>query len=230
MSSVINRIRAKGYWDLAIRPEPYRSDLIAYEHLDDILGQAVVRLRGWPVPFIDHRVQLLRGQHWIGQDIDARMVAHEEAWRFFTSGQFTQLRVISADRRVGVEAMPVPAGASHVIEVWEILFYLTEVVELASRLALSEASGDGAHMTIDAQLHGLNGRVLVAGTPARESHADYQAATPSIRDKRRLRRNQLIAEPREVAVDMARAMLSRFGFKASQEVLSDYQRELTVRR
>lgn len=228
MSAVIEHIRASGYWDIAIRPEPFQSDLVQYAELGGILNQAVVRLRGWPVPFIDSRQPFVHHQDWIGQDIDARNVSHEEAWRFFTSGQFTQLRVISADRRIGTEATPVPAGAASVIEIWEILFYLTEVVELAARLALSHAGGD--QMTIDASLHGLENRALVSGTPSRMLAGDYRTSAPSIRKKRTLQRDHLVAEPRQLAVDMSREMFLRFGFKASDEVLTDYQRELTEGR
>jgi hypothetical protein len=98
----------------------------------------------------------MRHQDWIGQDIDARGVPHEEAWRFFTSGQFTQLRVVSADLPVGKEASRAPSGAASEIELWEILFYLTELVELAARLALSHAGGD--QMTVNASLYGLENR------------------------------------------------------------------------
>jgi hypothetical protein len=228
MSAVVERIRAKGYWDVAIRPEPFRSALVQYDQLDAILNQVVVRFRGWPLPFIDYRQPFLRHQDWIGQDIDARNVSHEEAWRFFTSGQFTQLRVVSADRRLGAEATQVPVGATSVIEVWEILFYLTEVVELAARLALGEAGGD--RMTIEVRLQGLENRLLVSGTPSRELHGDYRTSAPSIWEQRTLERAHLVAEPRRIAVGMSKNMFLRFGFNASEEVLTDYQQELTEGR
>jgi hypothetical protein len=198
---------------------------VPYDELDTILQQAVVRFRGWPLPFIDRRQTLMRHQDWIGQDIDARNLGHEEAWRFFTSGQFTQLRVVSADHRVGKEATPVPSGAASAIEVWEILFYLTEVVELAARLALSHAGGD--QMTIEATLFGLENRRLIAGTPSRMLAGDHRTSMPSIQEKRTLQRDHLVAESRQIAVDMSREMFLRFGFKASREALTSYQRELT---
>ncbi|MGH3915079.1 MAG: hypothetical protein ACRDTC_16980 [Pseudonocardiaceae bacterium] len=224
MSTAIKSIRAKGHWDIAIRPEPFRSDLVLYDQLDVIVNQAVVRLRGWPMPFIDYREPFLRGQNWIGQDIEAHTTSHREAWRFFTSGQFTQLRVISADRR-GAEEMPLPGGASSVIEVWEILFYLTEVIELAARLAMSDAGGD--QMTIDARLHGLKNRLLVSEEPVPELHKDYRSSMPCIQEKRTPQRENLVSEPQQIAVDMAREIFLHFGFKASKIVLADYQRELT---
>lgn len=225
MSDVIERIRSKGHWDIAVRPEPFNAERVPYSGLDHILNKAVVRLRGWPVPFVDYREPLLHGQDWVGQDIDAGMVSHLEAWRFFTSGQFTQLRVVSADWRTGAERTPVPAGASSIIEVWEILFYLTELVELTARLSLSDAGGE--QMTIDARLHGLQNRQLVSGTPTRELHANYRANMQSLMVKQTFRRDQLVAEARPIAVGMSRRMFERFGFNASEQVLTDYQRELT---
>jgi hypothetical protein len=221
VATVIDRIRTRGHWDIAIRPEPFRSDRVAYDRLEETLNQAVVRLRGWPVPFIGHE-PLLHGRDWIGQDIDARGLPHMEAWRFFTSGQFAQLRVVSADLRAGAEGNA--GDASPVIEVWEILFYLTEIVELAARLALSDAGGE--QMTIETRLHGLENRLLV-GTPARELHGNYRATMSSIEGKRTEQREHLLAESRQIAVEMAREMFLRFGFNASEEVLTDYQTELT---
>jgi hypothetical protein len=192
--------------------------------MEQLLINSTVRLRGWPVPFVDHREPVGRGQDWIGQDIDARLVAHEEAWRFFTSGQFAQLRVISADRRVGREATPVPLGASSVIEVWEILFYVTEVVELAARLSLTEAGSE--EMVLDLRLHGVEGRQLVSGSPTRELNRAYRANTPTLQAKRSVDREALVSNPRHLAVELSRSILFRFGWQASEDVLKTYQREL----
>src|SRR5438552_3845561 len=142
MTEVTDRIRSKGHWDVVVRPEPFDDHRVDYGELDDILAGAAVRFRGWPVPFIDHREQPLRGDDWIGQDIDSDLVSQYEAWRFFTSGQFNHLRAVSADWRAGREATTVPEGFNSVIEIWEIIFYLTEVFELAARLALSPAGDE----------------------------------------------------------------------------------------
>jgi hypothetical protein len=56
---------------------------------------------------------------------------------------------------------------------------------------------------------------------------DHRTSAQTITEKRTLQRDFLIAKSRQVAVDISRAMFLRFGFKASQEVLTDYQRELT---
>jgi hypothetical protein len=228
MSAVVEHIRSKGYWDAYIHTEPFQEALVPYDELDSILNQAVVRWRGWPVPLVDARQPLMRQQDYIGQDIDAKNLSHAEAWRFFTSGQFAQLRVVSADWRAGSEATQVPRSATSVIEVWEILFYLTEIVELAARLALSHAGGD--LMTIGVCLYGLENRALVSGTPDRMLVGDYRASISCIREKRTLERDFLVAESRQIAVDMSRELFLRFGYKASKDTLTDYQSALTDRR
>jgi hypothetical protein len=151
-----------------------------------------------------------------------------EAWRFYTSGLFTHLRAVSADWRAGAEATRVEAGFDSVIEVWEILYYITEVFELAARLALSQA-GDEV-MAIDISLHNLGHRGLVVGQEGRVPFFQpYQAQVPSYRREVQLSREILVAEGRKEAVKMAREFFLRFGWKPSVEQLTDHQRELVER-
>jgi len=228
MSEVTDKIRSKGHWDVVVRPEPFDEHRVDYGELDDILAGAAVRLRGWPVPFIDHREQPLRGDDWIGQDIDSDVVSQYEAWRFFTSGQFSHLRAVSADWRAGREATAVPEGFNSVIEIWEILFYLTEVFELAARLALSPAGDE--KMTVDVRLNGLQERALVVGHPRRMPFSTPRRTTSdSLRQAVTLPRDELVAEPREKALETAREFFLRFGWKPSVEQLAEHQRELTDR-
>ena len=117
MSAITDKIRSRGYWSVVIRPEVFIADRVKYADLESVLEAATVRFRGWPVPFVDRREPPLRGDDWIGQDIDARVVGHVEAWRFFSSGQFDHLRPISADWREGQERPYVPRGFDAVIEV-----------------------------------------------------------------------------------------------------------------
>jgi hypothetical protein len=229
MSALTEQIRSKGHWDIAIRPERFASDRVPYADLDDLLTELAVRFRGWPVPFVDNRVPPIRGDDWIGQDIDAEMVSHFEAWRFFTSGQFNQLRVISADWRSGREATPIPAGFSSVVEVWEILYYLTEVFELGARLALS-AAGDES-MVLDVRLNGLSGRGLVVGQPNRAPFmVPYPAPNGDLKMTVTLTRERLVADVRTAAVEMAQDFFVRFGWKPSTQQLAELQLELTSGR
>jgi hypothetical protein len=224
-SDILDKIRARGHWDVAVRPEPFDRARLGRTELLDVLRSLVVSLRGWPVPFIDGRSGFLQGDDWVGEDVDAGVVSRDEAWRFYTSGQFLHLRVVSADRRVGAEATPIPTGAAAVIEVWEILFYLTELTEFAARLAVSPAGSPAVAVT--ATLRGMKHRELVAGTPSRHLDGPYRSSDDELTVTTSYQRDALIADARDAGVELSRAMLAKFGFNAGSRVLRDYQAELT---
>jgi hypothetical protein len=229
MSALTNKVRSRGHWEIVVRPAVFVPDRVPYEHLDEIVPSIAVRMRGWPVPFADYgRDSVLRGKDWIGQDIDADMVSHYEAWRFFASGQFLHVRAVSADWRTGNEAAFVPPGCATTIEVWEILFYLTEVFEFAARLALGPA-GD-KRMVISAALTPLNDRCLIVGQSNRmEFVQPFMSHIPSFCWEVELLRETLVADGRIAAAEMAREFFLRFGWKPSLDQLLDHQRELTER-
>jgi hypothetical protein len=226
MSELVDKVRSRGFWDVVVCPAVYETERVAYADLDDLLLSAVVSMRGWPVPYLDNREALIHGDTWIGQDIDASLVGHYEAWRFYTSGQFNHLRAVDADWRREAELMPTPTPPGKVIEVWEILFYLTEVFELAARLALSPA-GDN-EMTLRVGLHGLAGRGLIVGQPNRaEFFEPYKTGEDSLERNLTILRKDLVAEPRGLAVDMASEFFARFGWQPPRKQLLEHQRELT---
>lgn len=231
MSELIEKIRSRGYWETAILPLPYESDRYLYETLEGVLGRATVRLRGWPVPYVDHSSNLDRGEDWIGQEIEGQVTSHDEAWRFFMSGQFNHLRSVSADWREGDEATPVPRGFDFesVIEVWEILYYLTEVFELAARFAMGGPPVEGTKILVT--LHGLTNRGLVVAQRNRSSFAvPYKATIPEYRQEVVLTSDALLGGASEAAVHMAREFFLRFGWQPPTEQLVEMQEELTKDR
>ena len=100
MSELTEKVQSRGHWNVVIRPAAFVEDRVRYEQLDEIIPSIAVRMRGWPVPYTNYdRRDLLRGDDWVGQDVDAENVSHYEAWRFFTTGQFSHLRAVSVDWR-----------------------------------------------------------------------------------------------------------------------------------
>lgn len=226
VSATIEKIRSRGYWDVSIHPARRPTTPLPVATLLDTLQRNVVSVRGWPVPFIDYREPTLRGKTSVGQDIDATKVDHYESWRFTTDAQFSQLRSISADWRRGSEATNIPRGAERVIEVWEILFYVTELVELAARLALVS---DAGAFRISTELHGMRNRALVSGTPTRHLHDDYVSLNDVIDDDRTVPVGILTGSPSALAVEISIELLAGFGWYADANVLHDYQGELLKR-
>ncbi|HEY1855237.1 MAG TPA: hypothetical protein VGG40_11675 [Solirubrobacterales bacterium] len=229
MTELTDKVRSRGHWDVAIRPATFVADRVPYEQLDEVIPSVEVRMRGWPVPYVDYgRDAVLHGNDWVGQDVDADVVDHYEAWRFFTSGQFAHLRSVSADWRSGREAVRVREDFKSLIEVWEILFYLTEVFELASRLALSPAGDE--QMVVSASLQPLEDRGLIVGQQNRaEFIVPMRSHVDSFSHEVELPRDKLISEGRIAAAEMAREFFLRFGWKPPLDQLLDHQRELTER-
>ena len=224
MSDVVDKIQSRGHWNVEIRPLPFDAERLKYEDLENVIEGATVRMRGWPVPYIDQREPLLRGNDWIGEDIDALMVSHLEAWRLFTSGQFVHLRAITGEW--GEDNLIAPQSpAERIIPVWEILFYLTEVVELAARLTLKTRTPSS--MLVRAKLFGMADRGLVVGQPNRaEFFHPYLQQQDVLQAEINVPAGDLIAEPRDVALGVAHHLLLRFGWKPAIEQLRGHQQEL----
>jgi hypothetical protein len=225
-----NELRSRGHWDVAILPSPFKEDRYLYETLEPVLARAVVRMRGWPLPFIDTREPIEHGPDWIGQSVDASGLGHVEAWRFFMSGQFNQIRGVSADWRTEEMATRTPDGAASVIEVWEILYYITEVFELAARFTMGGPPAD--RITVSIGLSDLANRALVVGQPGRRSEffEAYRASIDAFSEDRTLTSEELLGDASGIAVDVAREFLMRFGWRPASEQLEEMQRELTERR
>lgn len=216
MTALTDEIRARTHWDIAVRPEPFDEERVERTELLNLVHQATVRLRGWPLPYVGNE-KVLRGPTWLGQDIRPTRVPKMEAWRMFTSGQFTQLRVISAELDANASGQPV-------IQVWEVLFYLTEVFELASRLALSEAGTQTT--TVDVTLRNAAGRTLVSGEPGRDLWDDYSTSSDEIRLAVTLDRDRLVASARQEAVAASVSLFWFFGWTAEPGTLAEYQSQL----
>jgi hypothetical protein len=229
MTELTSEIQQRGHWDVAIHPTRFVLGRVPYDQLDEVVPSVAVRMRGWPVPYANPgRREILRGEDWVGQDVDARGLGHVEAWRLFTSGQFSHLRGINADWRANPDPPLIPAGPASFIEVWEVLFYVTEVFELAARLALGPAGDE--EMTIAIDLEGIGQRDLVVGQENRaEFMTPYRSHASSISLEVRMPREDLVADGRAAAARMARDFFVRFGWKPSHDQLVDHQRELTER-
>jgi hypothetical protein len=218
-------INGRGHWEVSVRPEHYQEARIPFNDLKDFVTRRTVRLRGWPLPFVDNRDPVMHGQTWTGQDLKPRGIPHAEAWRMFQSGQFLQKRVISADLEQDPQS-PIAAAGS-IIQVWEILSYLTEVFELAARMALAIAVEESVH--ISARLTGMDGRQLISGSWSREIDGPYVSFTNVLAAQVSLATPDLIAAPRSHAVTMAQEFLQHFGLRIADEVAADWQAELIDR-
>lgn len=136
------------------------------------------------------------------------------------------LRTISADWGESNVIAPQIPQTHRIIPVWEVLFYLTEVVELAARLTLK--SRNPGSTLVRAKLCGMAGRGLVVGQSNRaEFFRPYVQQHDVLSAEIDVPADDLVAEPRDVALQLARHLLLRFGWKPPIEQLRGHQQELS---
>lgn len=225
-SEVQEFIVSRGHFDVSVRPSTFDEARVSSAALESLIVNNAVRLRGWPMPFVDHQIPILRHGDWVGQDIAARGVPHCEAWRACASGQFLHRRVFRVDLgATDGQLQPDAQGATGVVVVWEVLFYLVEVAEFAARMATA-LECDSSTITVD--LAGIGGRQLISGDWNRELDRDYLIHADRLAAADTRSTTDLLADPRKVGVALAQSLFTKFGLNVPDQVLVDWQ-EKTLR-
>jgi len=223
VSSVLEQVNSSGHTDVAIRPVPFDAERVAPRRLVAFLEQQTVRLRGWPLPYIDSRQPIQRLGTFVGQDIAPTVVPHLESWRMCASGQFLHRRALATDMRDSPLLEATAEGTTGAVALWDIVLYMVELAELAARFA---AGLHCDHIDIDIALAGVAGRELIAGDhqdhvrPGLIVHADRLNAT------RRVDSQTLLANPRRVGVTLAQDLLAQFGLDLPDTALLDLQQRV----
>ncbi|MBA3842882.1 MAG: putative DNA binding domain-containing protein [Actinobacteria bacterium] len=221
----VDKVRSRGHWEIHVRPAVFEPDRVPYRELEETLTSAAVRLRGWPMPFIDYGRDMLRGTDWIGNDIDEPPTGRYETWRFLTDGEFAQLTAVAADwghKFVGGE---VPKGFASVVTVVETVFLMTEVYELAARLALGAAGADP--MRVEVRLHNLAGRALIPGQVGRTFMLPYKAPQgESVGQVGVYPRDELVGSASALAVSACEDFFARFGWQPNRWEIEAVQNQL----
>lgn len=222
-SPTMQQILQSGHTDIAIRPGTYEAERLSPAKLESFIAENAVRLRGWPVPYVDQRVTLQRHGSWIGQDIEPRVVPHIEAWRLRTSGQFLHRRVLATDLRETQELAPGSPNATGAVAVWDILLYFVEVAEFGARMATTlEVQSVAFELT----LAGVEGRELISGDWQRELHGPYIVSVDRLTASEVVDTATLLRDPRVIGVQLAQRVLKQFGLNVTHQILLDWQAQV----
>lgn len=223
-SPVTEHLAALGHSDVAVRPGPYDPQRLDPGMLQPFVEQQTVRLRGWPLPYIDYREPVKRYGTWIGQDIGLSVVPHLEAWRQCVSGQFLHCRALATDLRDDDIFRPLDERATGAVAVWDVLLYMVEVAEFAARVA-TELRCD--HLSFVVGLGNIAGRQLISGSSEDEYgrarlivYADQLTAT------RQVDSAALLSNVRGVGVSLAQDLLRQFGLDVPDRVLLQHQERI----
>jgi hypothetical protein len=222
--SILDLIRSRGRWRAVIRPCTFVEDRVAYSELLKILEKNTVRIRIWDYPFIDPSRPVDHHADWVGQGFT--LMKNPQLWRFYQSGQFVHLFGMWEDWPGSDEQADQPIRRP-VLQLYQALYHFTEIIEFASRLALSEAGDDLMHVAIS--LHRLQGRVLAFPSIAQPPSKTYRTSTPDYSWAREMLRTDLMADPRGLALEATKELLRRFGLDPDPFVLRALQESLGKR-
>lgn len=231
MSELLEKIRSRGYWRVVIRPGNFVEKRVSnISTLYPLLQKISVQLRGWDFPHLDPRTPPITDVDWVGQE--SEWEAFVETWRIYQSGQFVDFAGMTEDWRDQSEWSPAPENwkPNLTLSAFDALFTVTEVFELAARLAQSEAGDDVMHIEVTPS--------HLAGRELRRDDAihylplmpgKYKASIEKMPYQIDLPRMQLIAQARELALVPATELFKRFGWDPGLEVLRDMQAGLLHR-
>lgn len=222
-SDVVDTISRVGHFDVSIRPEPYQ-DRMAANELTEFITTRAVSMRGWPVPYVSWRGATPLQNHgtWVGQDDRSNVVPHIEAWRFASSGQFAQRRVLGSDFDTDHQLLADNLHGGTVL-VWDVLLYLVEVAELGARIATKT---ECEAVTFVLALSGIEGRSLHNDAYGRGFAQSDPISTNRISARRTVDTPRLLHAPRVVGRELAQSLLRQFGVSVPDQVLDEMQAEI----
>lgn len=215
MSSIIEKIHSRGYWRIVIRPLQFIPNRVEYSNLLPILEKSSVQYRSIGFPHVDPYNPLTYRQiDWIGYEYE--FMNFIESWRFYQSGQFAQRSAMWLDWRdlAGWGAMPENWKPGVAIGIDETVLRFTEILEFASRLALTEA-GD-KHIHIEVTVCNIRDRVLFNDNPTRSPMLRrHQSSIPEFPYVKNCPKEELLSKSREFALEASRDLFLRFDWNPS---------------
>ncbi len=220
----LEKIQSRGFWRVIIRPDTFIQDKIPYNALYPLVQRSAVELHGDDFPNVLQERSPSRGIDCIGQEIEAGHFL--EAWSMYQSGQFVHYSGIVDDWLDRSAWFQVPEGwqPGKMLAIEEAIRQYTGSFVFASRLALTDVYAQDDYIHISVLIKGIQGRHLYISTPGRVPlRWNYEAHIPEVPYPKRFRKEELIANPTNLALQASKDLFDRFGWDASQVILENAQ-------
>lgn len=224
MTTLLQKIRSRGYWQMIVRPTTFDSERVHdIALLHPILERIHISLRGWDFPHLDTRNKPLIDIDWIGQEFDWEH--HKSIWRFYQSGQFIHVSGMAIDWRDESTLWSAHEDwkPGQFLGIQSTLYRFTEFFEFAARLALSEAGDEQMHIAIMAG--NLKGRALFPDSNTFNFQYLCTANILKYPQQITLSQTELVAASKEHALNTANELFKRFGWHTTIKLLRDLQKE-----
>lgn len=214
------RVLAIPHLHLSVRPVTFNEHRVEYPRLLGLAQEVTVRMRGWPLPFIERPGF---GDDWVGEESEGR---EGESWRLHESGLFLHAQAIETHFEA---EWPYPGGGKQTgqnFPAWLPVVFFTEAFTLAARLQLT--LGEYTPLQVDVAAENIEGWTLVAGNPRRSGfHSKYTFRSPCWRRSIELTAETALTGVRDLAVEYAVNLLQRFGWTgATTDMVQGMQEEV----
>jgi len=223
-SPFLEKIQSRGFWRVIIRPDAFHQDKIPYSALYPLVQRAAVDLHGDDFPNVIQERPPIRGVDRIGQEIEAGHFL--EAWNIYQSGQFLHYSGMVDDwlDQSGWFQVPENWQPGKMLAIEEVIRQYTGIFIFASRLALTDVYADDEYIHIGVLIEGLQGRHLYISTPRRVPlRGNFEAHISEFPYEKRLRKEELIANPASLALQASKEIFHRFGWDAPLASLESTQ-------
>lgn len=224
-SPLIEKIQSRGFWKVIIRPTKFiKERILDFTMLYPLIQKTSVNLRGFSFPYTGGDMKYQSGNDWVGEEFEWDWV--HEAWRFFQSGQFVHISGLLEDWHDVSKWNSAPEGwvPGRTLSVEGVVYRCTEIFEFASRLALTHEQVFDERVHIKILLSDLKGRHLFLSSSRWMPLPDrYDIADSAIPFTSEYSKEDIIANPRELALQYAMKLFQRFKWNSSKEFLQDIQ-------
>lgn len=226
-----NAIKLRPHFRVQIEPRDFEPNRISkLSDLWALIERTRVRLRGWDYPHLSPtRSERENGHNFIGCWSSFSQL---ECWRLYQSGQFAHVFSLAEGEPRYAEQLAASLWeeTSHseqheqFLDITSRIWTVTEVFEFASRLAHSGLLAAGASISVE--LNGVQGCALSFRDRSRVMYDVYRATIPTIAYRVDSSGQDLIGNPRDLALDAAEWIFERFGATFERALYRDIQQEL----
>lgn len=223
MSPLIEKIQLRGFWRIIIRPVEFSQNKIAYDALFPLVQRTAVDLHGDHFPNVLDRLPL-RGVDHVGQEIEAGQFL--ESWNIYQSGQFAHYSGMTDDwlDQTGWFQLSEGWQPGNRLAIEEVVRQYTGIFVFASRLALTDAYAQDEYIHISVHIKRLQGRHLYISTPGRVPlRRSYEAHITEFPYEKSFLKEELIANPTNLALQASHDLFLRFGWNAVLALLESTQ-------
>lgn len=226
-SALLTKLRERGHFEVVVRPAVYKPDRIDRSStLISIVDGAKVSLNGWYFPYVSTSTEESKPVVFPEFAGEAFQFQHSiEVWRLYRTGQFFAAQGLAYEWRDESGRWP-PKGdwqPNKHLGVGGTVDLMTWVFEFAARLSLTPAGDE--QMVIEMQLGKMAERALTTDRPNRAPmFGNYKCSTHVIPLSLRVRRDELVARPRDFALDWAGRVFDLFQWRPPEQLLRDIQK------